>query len=163
MLITARTVSSDHYIIHQQSIKMSGGNSLILHLLVITPVCQYLLTSPKFPKPRNILFAIAFLFAVAMAGEMYEWQSRPANLYSVLEVDRSATAAELKRAYRDATLKYHPDKNKSPDAPVCCFVCRLCSCCFCILACISTAVTTYSLVQMLTIMCDELNCDCFRV
>jgi hypothetical protein len=47
---------------------MSGLNSLLLHVVVITPVCQYLLTSPKFPKPRNFIFAVAFLAAVALAG-----------------------------------------------------------------------------------------------
>jgi molecular chaperone DnaJ len=39
-----------------------------------------------------------------------EWQQRPSNYYRVLDVDRTSTAAELKKAYRDATLKYHPDK-----------------------------------------------------
>ena len=96
---------------------MSGLNTLILHVAVITPVCQYILTSGKFPKPRNFLFAAAFLAAVALGGEFMEWQQRPPNYYRILEVDRTTTPAELKRAYRDATLRYHPDKNKSPDAP----------------------------------------------
>ena len=32
------------------------------------------------------------------------------DLYDVLEIDRSATNAEIKKAYRKLALKYHPDK-----------------------------------------------------
>lgn len=35
--------------------------------------------------------------------------------YAVLEVDRDASAVELKRAYRRAALRWHPDRN--PDDP----------------------------------------------
>jgi len=38
------------------------------------------------------------------------------DFYEVLGVAKTASAAELKKAYRQQALKYHPDRNKASDA-----------------------------------------------
>lgn len=38
------------------------------------------------------------------------------DYYEVLEVERSAAADEIKKAFRKLAFKYHPDRNKEPDA-----------------------------------------------
>ena len=38
------------------------------------------------------------------------------KLYETLGVEKSSTAAQIKKAYRKKALRMHPDKSKAPDA-----------------------------------------------
>ena len=38
------------------------------------------------------------------------------DFYDVLGIPRSATSDEIKKAFRKLAMKYHPDRNKAPDA-----------------------------------------------
>lgn len=54
------------------------------------------------------LLVILAILALALAAAK--------DYYKILNVPRSASAADIKRAYRKLSLKYHPDKNSAPDA-----------------------------------------------
>ena len=53
-------------------------------------------------------FGLAILAALAVA--IYD----PGDLYEILGIADAATDAEIKRAYRQMSLKHHPDKGGDP-------------------------------------------------
>ncbi|KAF7424622.1 DnaJ- protein scj1 [Pleurotus ostreatus] len=52
---------------------------------------------------------LAFLFILVTLAAA-------ADLYKVLDVDRSASEQDIKKAYKRLSRRYHPDKNKDPGA-----------------------------------------------
>ncbi|KAK6589939.1 DnaJ [Cryptosporidium xiaoi] len=53
-----------------------------------------------------LLISLIYIFDVAIGSSYYD----------ILGVGRDASDTEIKKAYRQMSLKYHPDRNTSPDA-----------------------------------------------
>ena len=52
---------------------------------------------------------------VVLASSLILCEAKKRDYYKVLEVDRSASKQEIKKAFRKMALKYHPDKNPGED------------------------------------------------
>ena len=88
----------------------------ILYMFVLGPAVEWCLKSPKVnpSRPGSIRgIALATLLLAAIAGTKlsFELVGRDPNHFCTLGVRTDATAAEIRRAYKDISLKYHPDKN----------------------------------------------------
>jgi len=86
----------------------------ILHFLFSVANADGFVTEPEVREIRNI--------AGYLGVQMAEFESikamffkNPDSAYKILEIDRNATDADVKKAYRTMAKKYHPDKLQHMD------------------------------------------------
>ena len=73
-------------------------------------------SAPKTPWLSNILWVAAVACEVALLQNLPANESGPFDPYEVLGLERAASLAEIKSAYRGLALELHPDKNPSAEA-----------------------------------------------
>lgn len=88
----------------------------VFYAFIVHPITAWILRPGRFERKRSIIYAIAFLAALAAIKTGLELQQRGPNYYEILGVTTSSNSLEIKRAYKKLSLQYHPDKNPDPDA-----------------------------------------------
>jgi len=87
-----------------------------VQIFVFTPVTKYFIHSKRFAHPKGLILSILFLLTLSAFSIYWEMKDHPPNYYRFLNVDRSASSAEITKAWKRQSLIYHPDKNPSPTA-----------------------------------------------
>ena len=67
-------------------------------------------------EPRNLILATRINVCKVKVDEIKQRMSARKDFYKILEIPHDASQSDIKKAYRKLALKYHPDKNKSPNA-----------------------------------------------
>ncbi|WBY58086.1 DnaJ protein [Plasmodium yoelii yoelii] len=89
---------------------------IIIYMIIIAPLTRWII-GPNRPwnkgkREYGVFIALFILFCVAA----YELKKPEQNAYEILNVNTHASTGEIRQSFRQLSRKYHPDKNKEPDA-----------------------------------------------
>ncbi|KAK9839330.1 hypothetical protein WJX81_008661 [Elliptochloris bilobata] len=72
----------------------------------------------KFFTPSNFLLALLWVawLGIVVYVQSHAQESAPFDPFEILQVERGASDKDVRRAYRQLSLTYHPDKNPDPAA-----------------------------------------------
>jgi DnaJ family protein B protein 11 len=66
----------------------------------------------------NIQMAKTLLIFISLLALLHAKGGQGRDFYKILEIQRSASPADIKKAYRAQSLKWHPDKNPDDKSAV---------------------------------------------
>uniref|UniRef100_M4BBU8 J domain-containing protein n=1 Tax=Hyaloperonospora arabidopsidis (strain Emoy2) TaxID=559515 RepID=M4BBU8_HYAAE len=90
-----------------------SSHGILLQMFVISPAIAWILKPGRFSKRLGFVYAVAFLVAIAAITIGIELCAQEGNFYHVVGINRDASSAEIKRAFRQRSVELHPDKNPS--------------------------------------------------
>lgn len=96
--------------------ELSGLSGFFFYVFIVHPCTAWILRPGRFERKKSIMYAIAFLAAIAAVKTGLEMQQKGPNHYQLLGVTHESNPLEIKRAYKRLSLQLHPDKNPEPDA-----------------------------------------------
>ncbi|KAG6623511.1 molecular chaperone DnaJ [Phytophthora cinnamomi] len=96
--------------------KSDSSQGILVQMFIISPAISWILKPGRFPKRRAFFYAVAFLVAIAAVTIGMDLHEQENNFYHVVGIDREASYADIKRAFRQRSVELHPDKNPSPTA-----------------------------------------------
>ncbi|ETI43290.1 hypothetical protein F441_11655 [Phytophthora nicotianae CJ01A1] len=96
--------------------KSDSSQGILVQMFIISPAISWILKPGRFSKRRGFIYAVAFLVAIAAVTIGMDLYAQEENFYHLMDVDRDASYADIKRAFRQRSVELHPDKNPSPTA-----------------------------------------------
>ncbi|TDH64756.1 hypothetical protein CCR75_001383 [Bremia lactucae] len=88
----------------------------LTQMFIVSPAISWILKPGRYSKRRGFIYSVAFLVAITAITIGSDLYSQEGNFYHVIGVDRDASYADIKRAFRQRSVELHPDKNPSPSA-----------------------------------------------
>jgi len=92
----------------------NAGRDLLVYLALLVPL-EFIMTSPRVAgragdKRRGVTVAMGVLLTLSAVKLGVEIMHKEASYYDLIDVAPDAPSSELKKGYKRASLKVHPDK-----------------------------------------------------